>query len=267
MNFINNYIPIQEINNIEENNMNQHQDENLECKFSLNTYPLIFHHNYDSIKHLEELNKVVLPSSVLNRINRYADNINGNIVFQLKGNSELYVYISVESFQDDISDAYIPMNLIDRLLLNDGDLVEFELLDISKGTKITIQPHTSELLEMEDFKSFLEIEMNHKYDILTNGDTISLEYNNKTIYFDIKLTLPNDIISIKNTDLEVEFEQPLDYDDYVKKKELEKIEKEKQELEEKQKKQELEKKRLEEEKIKKEKGYIPFGGKGHRLGD
>ena len=255
----------------DENNINNYSNQldnpNI-CQFSLPTYSLIFYHDYNSINHLEDVNKIVLPSSVLNRINRFADDINGNIIFQLKGNSDLYFYVSVEQFIDDISDAYIPAHLMDRLLLNDGDNVEFELTNnIPKGSKITIQAHRCDILEMEDYKSFLEMEMNKKYDILTCGETISLQYQEQPLYFDIKSTSPNDIISIKNTDLEVEFEEPLNYQQYLQQKELEKKAKQQLQLEEKKKQLEIERKKQEDERIKKEKGFVPFGGVGRRLGD
>ena len=259
------------IHNNNENNSNNYSNQldNPEiCQFSLSTYSLIFYHDYNSINHLEDVNKVVLPSSVLNKINRFADDINGNIIFQLKGNSDLYFYVSVDQFIDDISDAYIPAHLMDRLLLNDGDNVEFELTNnIPKGSKITLQAHRCDILEMEDYKSFLEMEMNKKYDILTCGETISLQYQEQPLYFDIKSTSPNDIISIKNTDLEVEFEEPLNYQQYLQQKELEKKAKQQQQLEEKKKQLEIERKKQEDERIKKEKGYVPFSGVGRRLGD
>ena len=255
----------------DENNINNYSNQldnpNI-CQFSLPTYSLIFYHDYNSINHLEDVNKIVLPSSVLNRINRFADDINGNIIFQLKGNSDLYFYVSVEQFIDDISDAYIPVHLMDRLLLNDGDNVEFALTNnIPKGTKITLQAHSCDILEMEDYKSFLEMEINKKYDILTCGETISLQYQEQPLYFDIKSTSPNDIISIKNTDLQVEFEEPLNYQQYLQQKELEKKAKQQLQLEEKKKQLEIERKKQEDERIKKEKGFVPFGGVGRRLGD
>ena len=46
-----------------------------EFRMNLNAYPLIFYHNYDNKLHLENSNKVLLPTSVLNNINRFSDNI------------------------------------------------------------------------------------------------------------------------------------------------------------------------------------------------
>ena len=263
-----NYIDYEDMEYDEDNHISTPVDTSNNCLFSLSAYSLIFYHDYNSINHLEDVNKIVLPSSVLNRINRFADDINGNIIFQLKGTSDLHFYVSVEQFIDDISVAYIPAHLMDRLLLNDGDNVEFELTNnIPKGSNITLQAHSCDILEMEDYKSFLEMEMNKKYDILTCGETISLQYQEKPLYFDIKSTSPNDIISIKNTDLEVEFEEPLNYQQYLQQKEIEKKAKQQLELEEKKKQLKIERKKQEDDRIKKEKGFVPFGGVGRRLGD
>mgnify|MGYP001353241829 CR=1 FL=1 len=214
-------------------------------KIILNAYPLAFYYDYNNKSYLENSNKILLPSSILNNINKYSDKIKGNILFKLTGNLELNCIVSVDEFIDDISDIYLPFNLIEKLNLNEGDKVLINLVNVIKGSKIVIQPHKSDFLEIEDHKKFLEEEIN-KYDIISNGDILCLNYNNKIINFSVCETEPDDTISTKNTDIIVDFKEPLDYKEYLNKKE---------------------EKKKEDENILKQKGYIPFGGVGRRLGD
>lgn len=46
---------------------------------------------------------------------------------------------------------------------------------------------------------------------MTTGDTIMVAYNNKKFYIDIVETKPSSAISIIETDCEVDFAPPLDY--------------------------------------------------------
>lgn len=241
------------------------------CKFSLNCYTFIYFYDHDKFKYLERSNKIVLPSSVLNKINKYSDKLDGNIIFQVSGNSDIIMNLSVDSFIDDISDAYIPTHIMDTLFLEEGSQLEFKLNVIDKGTKIILEPHTSNFLEIENSKEFLEKQLNEKYDILSCGETISLLHNNDLIKFNIILTEPKNTICIKNTDIIVDFKEPLDYKEYLFNKQEEK----KRKIEEDKIKQQLIKqeenakieKQKNDEKIKKEKGYIPFGGIGRKLGN
>ena len=241
-----------------------------EFRMNLKSYPLIFYHNYDDKSYLENSNKVLLPTSVLNNINRFSDNISGNILFKITGNIELNCIVSVEEFIEDISDIYLPYNIIEKLSLNEGDNVILNLIEVVKGSKMIIQPYKSEFLEIEDHKSFLEEEIN-KYDVISKGDIISLNYNDMILNFNVCETEPENTISTKNTDIIIDFKEPLDYNEYIKKKEEEKKLKEKEKFI---KQQELlkielekEKKKKEDEKTLKKKGYIPFSGEGRRLGD
>merc|ERR1711934_872727 len=74
--------------------------------FQLSCFSFVFHYDYENKLYLEDTNKVLLPTSVLNRMNRFSDNISGNLIFEIKGNSNIIVDVSVDSFIDDISNIY-----------------------------------------------------------------------------------------------------------------------------------------------------------------
>lgn len=54
------------------------------------------------------------------------------------------------------------------------------------------------------------------YSCLTTGDTIMVAYNNKKYYINIVETKPSAAVSIIETDCEVDFAPPLDYEEPVK---------------------------------------------------
>ena len=64
--------------------------------------------------------------------------------------------------------------------------------------------------------------------MVTEGHTIAIEYLNKVFYIDIVKTEPAPVIDILNVNLNVDFEQPLDYVEPVvsEKMEVEDIERE-----------------------------------------
>ena len=99
----------------------------------------------------------------------------------------------------------------------------------------------------------LEKGLIENYSVLSKEDIIGLSYFDNTLYFDVLETSPSETIIVNNTDLEVDFERPLDY------KEPAPVEKEEPIIENKIKKEELNEKDPQ--------PFIPFSGKGRRLGD
>ena len=95
------------------------------------------------------------------------------------------------------------------------------------------------------------------YSVLSQGDIIGLTYFENTLYFDILGTFPSSSIIVNNTDLEVDFEKPLDYKEPpVQEEKIEPV------------KRELQKARQDNEDQKElNKGFVAFSGKGNRLGD
>lgn len=62
--------------------------------------------------------------------------------------------------------------------------------------------------------SFCRLETSlRNYSCLTTGDTIMIAYNNKKYYIDVVETKPSPAVSIIETDCEVDFAQPLDYEE------------------------------------------------------
>ena len=83
---------------------------------------------------------------------------------------------------------------------------------VEKGTKISIEPHTTAFIDGKaKEKTFLENYLKKCYPVLRAGSTILIEDEGVEYYINIAETEPEIMISTIDTDLEVEFKEPLDY--------------------------------------------------------
>ncbi|KAI8025879.1 Ubiquitin recognition factor in ER-associated degradation protein 1 [Camellia lanceoleosa] len=101
----------------------------------------------------------------------------------------------------------MPPSALDRL---EGDIVRVKNVTLPKGTYVKLQPHTKDYLDISNPKAILETTLRN-FSCLTTGDSIMVAYNNKKYYIDIIETKSSNVISIIETDCEVDFAPPLDY--------------------------------------------------------
>lgn len=134
--------------------------------------------------------------------------------------------------------------MMENLLLQEGDIVKVRNTSLAKGSYVRLQPHTKDFLDISNPKAmfvnhpgifflwstckndyFFSFVCQHSffmftcsletslrsYSCLTTGDTIMVPYNNKKYYIDIVETKPSSAVSIIETDCEVDFAPPLDY--------------------------------------------------------
>ena len=192
-------------NNINERNQNAPEI----LTFSLTCYPLVFHHNYRDIEYLEHSNKVILPKSILYELSKY-DNIIYPLKFKINNSDIIY---GLYEFDETICDIYIPNSYLHKHNLISGCQINLHLVnsEIEKGTKIKLEPHTSNFLDLECQKEFLENGLVKAYSHLTKNTTISIPYKHLYIYFNVQECEPQDTICIIDTDIEVDFSKPIDY--------------------------------------------------------
>jgi len=180
--------------------------------FSAGCRPLCHYYDYDKIQHLEHSNKLIMPMRILERLSKY-DKLTTPLTFEIISDKGTYI-CSAHEFVIGIDSIYVPHCILEKIQVNDDNIIAIRYIDkpFVKGTKVVIQPHTSNFLELEDHKNYLEFYLNN-YTLLKKNTLIVLpdpDYNDN-IYFNILETEPADIISTVNTDLEVEFKAPLDY--------------------------------------------------------
>lgn len=102
--------------------------------------------------------------------------------------------------------------MLKNLRISTGDVVTIKFVKLAKGTFVKLQPHSKDFLDINDPKAVLEMALRN-YSCLTVGDTFCFDYNNRTFNIDVKEARPDTAILTIDTDCEVDFEAPLDYEE------------------------------------------------------
>lgn len=213
---------------------------NSKIPFNIKALPLTYFYDYPNpdVHHLEHSNRIIIPSTILGQI--YTHNgIITPMTFEIDGAND---YLGVYNFYDDIDVVYIPHRIFQKIIRSMGITkinapipitLKLHNIQLPTGTHATFRFHNSEFLDVSDHRGYLEMNLNKYYTVITEGTTIDLpapkelECPEGTFFkVDIVSTKPEKTILITDTDLNIDFEEPLDYDKYLEKKEKEKQEKE-----------------------------------------
>ncbi len=236
----NTYIP-EDLSHFQSNVYGHYQNAGDSIKFDdINGIYLTYYHSYmdSQYNELDASNKIILPQSVLNKISQY-DGIAYPLIFKVEG---LEDFLGVVEFDSNINEAYLPRRIFKKILrFHDFDDIDTPLYiglelynkPIARGTSATFKIHDAKFIEIEDYKTYLEYQLQKNYSILQEGVTIEiaphplLNYpEGKNLKIDIIKTIPESAIMITDTDLVIEFEEPVNYKEYQQKKEHEKEENE-----------------------------------------
>jgi hypothetical protein len=175
--------------------------------------PLHTHPLYESeYMDCDNSNKVLMPESILTILSGY-DNFEYPIIFKIKD--------AVMGVQELIhSDSiYIPHYICEKIGLTDEKILFIEILNYKpyeKAEFLKLKPYQSDFYEVFDVKGFLEKGLKKYYTHIEKGEVIKLNYQNKLLKFDVIETKPDGIISLIETNVEVDFEQAHDYKPVVK---------------------------------------------------
>ena len=178
--------------------------------FSSQLYPLSFFYGYDDIKYKEYSNKILLPQYILETLS--GKDIEFPLFFYIEKNDKR-IYFGVEKFLPDISDFFIPNYIFENLGIVYGELqdIKIEMKTLQKGNKIVLEPHDKEFLEVPNPKLYLETHIMKNYQCLSKDSIIRVLYKNGYLDFNVKKVEPVDHICTVDTDIEVEFEKPINY--------------------------------------------------------
>jgi len=162
----------------------------------------------NTIEQLESSNKIILPESILYA---YKDH-------------EFPIHFTVENIETKISSvcgvfeftsspgtALFPYHLMQSLFINEGDTCSFTIALPICGSYIKLKPHKTAFIELSDPKAILEHHLSKNYTVLTKGETISIKYIDETYYIDVVECEPADTIHITNSDINLDFDEPIDY--------------------------------------------------------
>ena len=167
--------------------------------------------SYVGKSHLESGDKVLLPQSALDRL--AGMQIQYPMLFEnLNERQGRRSHCGVLEFSADEGIVYMPQWMMRNLLLEEGDVVKFTNVSLPKGRFVKLQPHKTEFIDLENPRAVLESAM-RGYSCLTAGDTIAVMHGGKEYPIDILEVRPDGAASVIETDIEVDFAPPLDYED------------------------------------------------------
>eukprot|EP01129_Flabellula_baltica_P009995 TRINITY_DN4173_c0_g2_i1.p1 TRINITY_DN4173_c0_g2~~TRINITY_DN4173_c0_g2_i1.p1 ORF type:complete len:510 (+),score=98.13 TRINITY_DN4173_c0_g2_i1:376-1905(+) len=174
---------------------------------------------------IQKGNKILLPPSILHML---SDNLETPLVFEIRAGSGLRSYCGVLEFVAEEGTACVPNWMMKNLFIEDGDSVQIRNVMLPIGEFVKFQPHSSELIEVNDNDKSKVVAMLEwilpRYATLTLGETIEIPHNGKIYLMNILELEPNNavtLISDPYLDLKIEFTQALDF---VEEKEVEKPE-------------------------------------------
>ena len=178
--------------------------------FTGQLYPLSFFYGYDDIKYKEYSNKIILPQYILETVT--LRDVEFPLFFYLEKNDKR-IYFGVEKFLSDISDFFIPNYIFEELGIEYGEFQEINIdyKSLPKGNKIIIEPHDKEFLKVPNPKIYLETHILKNYNCLSQDSMIRVLYLDRYLDFNIKKVEPEIHVSTIDTDIEVDFEKPLNY--------------------------------------------------------
>ena len=212
--------------------------------------------NAEKQQELEYTNKIILSEDILYE---YKDDKEMfPLTFRIVNPETLLSTIcSVHEFTALPGTCIIPYRIMENLMLEQGSKVTLVYESIPKGSYIKIKPHRTKFINLSNPKAVLEKHLNINYPTLTKGETISINYNNEIYFIDIVETEPVESIKILNSDINLDFDAPLDYVEPKKEPEPE------NEIIEKKQKRSIKSY----SKTAKSGVFVPFSGVGYKLGN
>jgi len=138
--------------------------------------------------------------------------------------AQKHTHCGVMEFSAPEGCAYLPLWMMTLLQLNEEDHFFIKSVELKKGELVTFQPHFTKFTELSNPRAVLERALRN-FSCLTKGDTIYVTHDEMVFPIDVVKVQPDTsgrAISVVDTDLKVDFEEPKDYAEYMKQKELEK---------------------------------------------
>ena len=185
--------------------MNIDESPPIKCTVDL----LIYSPSFENYQNLENSNKVILNNSVLEKVSKEFENIEGPMIFKITNNAEFGFYqkfVGVHDFTALDNKIYLPSRVADELLVNKDSIIDIEYYVPPKGNFMKLKPLSTDFYDITDVKDFLENHIQKNYPVLQKDTYITVEYNNSTFDLEVTDCRPFDVISTIDTDIEVDFE-------------------------------------------------------------
>lgn len=96
--------------------------------------------------------------------------------------------------------------------MEEGQLISVKNVSLSKATFVKFRAQNVDFLEISNHRAVLEVTL-RKFTCLSEGDQICISHSGKLYYLDVREVKPNGAASIIETDCDVDFEEPVGYQD------------------------------------------------------
>ena len=174
--------------------------------------------NSEMIEKLKHSNKILLPESLLFELTKENhDSLDNKMYFKVSHTETEYGEVcGVHEFSAPPGVVHLPYHIMNSCCIGEGTNVKIELVAPPKGDFVKLRLHNSkEFSKLSDPKAVLEKIMSSDYPVVTQGQTIAIHYRdlNKVFMMDIVETKPSEVIEIINTDINVDFDRALDYEE------------------------------------------------------
>uniref|UniRef100_A0A1A9W6V6 Ubiquitin fusion degradation protein 1 homolog n=1 Tax=Glossina brevipalpis TaxID=37001 RepID=A0A1A9W6V6_9MUSC len=158
---------------------------------------------------LEKGGKIIIPPSALDALTRF--NVEYPMLFNLiNAEKDRHSHAGVLEFVADEENCYLPLWMMDNLLLEEGDTINIESVSLPIAKFSKFHPNSVDFLDITNPKAVLENALRN-FACLTAGDVIAIKYNKKIYELSVLETKPGNAVSIIECDINVEFEAPVGY--------------------------------------------------------
>lgn len=162
-------------------------------------------------KDVDEGDKIFLPPSALDKLARM--NVEYPMLFEISSDRiDKKSHCGVLEFSAEEGWCYMPFWMMENLVVEEGSLITVKNVSLSKATFVKFRAQSMEFVEVSNPRALLEVAL-RKFTCLTVGDTICIPYGSNKFYLDVREVQPNGAASIIETDCNVDFEEPLGYQD------------------------------------------------------
>jgi ubiquitin fusion degradation protein 1 len=162
-------------------------------------------HVVDRIAHS---NKIFLPESMLYEFKQEPFPLYFKLTQPDYGVSTV---CGVEEFTAPPGCFIVPHRIMEHLLICDGQNIDIQLCHPLKGTYLNLKPRKTAFIELSNPKAVLERFLSKDYPVVSVGDTISINHVDKIYHIDVVECKPGNSIDILNTDVNLDFSTPTDY--------------------------------------------------------
>lgn len=164
---------------------------------------------------LEEGDKILLPPSALDTLARM--NVQYPMLFELSNlRHGKRTHCGVLEFSAEEGRCYIPFWMMQNLLLEEGGFINVKNVSLKLAKFVKFRPQSVDFLDISNPRAVLEKTL-RKYTCVTVGDQICIHYLDRKYFLEVREVDPDGAASIIETDCNVDFDEPVGYQEYEKK--------------------------------------------------